>query len=175
MEDALAIEARRRIYDALLASPGIYFREMQRQLDVPTGALEYHLNYLEGKGMILASKGKGYTRYFVKDSLSERERKVMGALRSKNDRAVLMYLLINPCSGYEEIMEKCAMSRTSVAEAISRLTGMNLVGESRDERRNVYSVAENEQESVAKLLIAYKESFIDRTVDRFIKLWKEMK
>ena len=175
MEDALAIEARRRIYDLLLASPGIYFRELQRELDAPTGALEYHLNYLETKGMILASKGKGHTRYFVKESLSQREREVIGALRNKNDRAVLMHLLVNPRSGYDEIMEKCGMPRTSVAESVSRMTEMRLVEEGRDERRNVYSVAENEQENAAKLLIAYKESFIDRTVDRFIKLWKEMK
>lgn len=173
MEDALTIEARRRIYELLESSPGIYFREVQRELDMPTGALEYHLKYLEDRQMIISSRGRGHTRYFVKESLSDRERDVMGALRNKNDRAVLMFLLLNPQSGYDETMEKCRISRTSVAESVSRLRGVFLVDEGRDERRNVYSVSN--PELVAKLLIEYKESFVDQTVDRFIKLWKEIK
>lgn len=173
MEDALALEARRRIYSLLLASPGVYFREVQRKVDMPTGALEYHLKYLEDKGMIICIREKGHTRYFAKEGLDPKEREIMRALRNKNDRNVLMHLLLNPDSGYEEIMEKCSMSRTSAAESLERLKAMNLVKEGRDERRNIYSV--NDPEEVAKLLIAYRESFIDQTVERFIKLWKEMK
>ncbi len=50
-DKALELEARRTIYEFVVSSPGTHLREIQRQIDLPLGTVEYHLKYLVDKEM----------------------------------------------------------------------------------------------------------------------------
>ncbi|MDD5502941.1 MAG: hypothetical protein PHH26_05700, partial [Candidatus Thermoplasmatota archaeon] len=60
-ERALELEARRRIYDQIRAIPGIHFRDLQRKSRASTGVLDYHLHYMESRGLIRSAPEGKYT------------------------------------------------------------------------------------------------------------------
>lgn len=46
-EQALDLEIRRKIYNHIVNSPGLYERELSRALNIPLSTLDYHLYYLK--------------------------------------------------------------------------------------------------------------------------------
>ena len=50
------LETRKKTFDAIQRSPGIHLREMERNVGIAVGNLQYHLHYLE-KNNFLATWG----------------------------------------------------------------------------------------------------------------------
>ena len=53
MKDPLELENRRRIHQEVTLNPGLHYRELQRRLDMVPGLLDYHLAYLQEKGLMI--------------------------------------------------------------------------------------------------------------------------
>ncbi|HLC76566.1 MAG TPA: winged helix-turn-helix transcriptional regulator, partial [archaeon] len=60
MNGHLDLEVRRRIYDCIVGSPGLHFREIQRRTNLATGSLDYHLHFLHKNGIIRTERDKNY-------------------------------------------------------------------------------------------------------------------
>lgn len=56
-------ETRLRIYQYVLANPGVHFRGIVRGLTLNVGVVQYHTNWLERHGQ-LYSRGNRLRRYF---------------------------------------------------------------------------------------------------------------
>ncbi len=92
----LDLETRRRIYEQTEKSQGIHFRKLERRLKLVVGSLQYHLQYLEKKNLIVASNDGDHLRYFAIDkNLNEKERKILSLLRRSSCRHILIQLLNN--------------------------------------------------------------------------------
>ena len=91
-EEALALEVRRKIYDEIKASPGLHFRELQRRVNLATGSLQYHLDYLGKKHLVKMVKEKKFTRFYLIREGFEQERE-MGVLRQESMRKIVLLLL----------------------------------------------------------------------------------
>ncbi|MGY5853994.1 MAG: hypothetical protein RTU92_10540 [Candidatus Thorarchaeota archaeon] len=61
---------RDRILDGIAMNPGIHLRELHRWLGCAMGALQYHINQLEGDGFIKSIKC-GYTKHFFMPDFSQ--------------------------------------------------------------------------------------------------------
>ena len=61
--------------------PGLHFREISRILNIPKTTLDYHLRILEKKELIISECNGRYVRYFVKNNVSEQDKKILGILR----------------------------------------------------------------------------------------------
>jgi predicted transcriptional regulator len=167
----LELEARRRIYEIVVASPGLHFRELQRRSNVAYGALQYHLEFLIKHGLVAEEKGKEYSRFFPANFKSIREREIISLLRQASIRRILLLLLEFPQSRNKDLMEKLGLSAPTISWHIGRLLQAGAIVQDKKGKETVFSVSE--AEVVTQLLVTYKSSFLDKIVDRFVEVWEE--
>jgi len=93
MSEGLELESRRRIYDFLVANPGVHLRRIGHALGMSTGMLSYHLGYLERNGVLKAEEDGHRKRYFIARAFVEAQRRILAVLRQDVPRKILVELL----------------------------------------------------------------------------------
>lgn len=167
-DDALELDSRREIFQAVERNPGIHFRELERRLDYSVGTLQYHLKYLVDEGLLDEEKGD-YTRYYPRRRFEEFEKTALDAMRRKYARRILAYLLTHPGSSHGDLVDALGKAPSTISWHLKRLRDEGLVDERRDGgSREIYVV---EPDRVKELYVTYRGSFLDRLVDNMVDLW----
>ena len=167
----IELETRRRIYELIKKTPGIHFREIERRLKVAVGNLQYHLQYLEKKNLIKVEKDEEYIRYYPKGTpLDETDKKIMSFLRRRTSRRILIYLLNNPYANNKDVSTAVGLSPSTVSWHLSKLVEARVVERKKEGRESFFKVRDAER--IVKLLITYKESFLDKLVEGFVEVWE---
>jgi predicted transcriptional regulator len=97
------------------------------------------------------------------------ERKILPLLRRPNLRKIIIFVLENKIITNKELSGKMSLSSATISWYIKILKDANLIKNETTDNGSFYSLM-NEDE-IIKVLIAYRESFLDRMVDRFIEAW----
>lgn len=165
------LESRKRIYEQIKNSPGIHFRELERRLQLVVGSLQYHLQYLEKKNLIKISNDEDYVRFFIKDrNLNENERKIISFLRRSACRHILLQLLKNPDMNNKELSQAIGLCPSTISWNLNKLIEAGIIEKKKIGRISKFRIID--PQTVAELLICYKESFLDSLVDGFIEMWE---
>jgi predicted transcriptional regulator len=165
----LELETRKKVYELVKKFAGIHIREIERKSELSTGSVTYHLNYLSKKGLIEERKDKNNIRYFTKGFQSE-NKKLIGLLRQKSIRRILLYLLTNEKCNHEQITKFVKLSPSTVSWHLSKLEQENIIGYVKDGRKKFYNLLIDKNE-IINLLITYQETFFDKLVDNVIEMW----
>ncbi|XRP96647.1 winged helix-turn-helix transcriptional regulator [Methanocaldococcus sp. 16A] len=166
----LELELRRKIYNLIKKHPGIHFRELERKLNIATGNLQYHLQYLEKKNLIKSENDGGYVRYFPKDcQLDENEKKIMSFLRRRTSRYIILYLLSRESTNNKNIAKDLNLSPSTVSWHLNNLINAGIVEKEKIGRESFFKI--KNPEKIVNILITYRESFLDKIIDRFIETW----
>lgn len=166
------IDARRRIYECIVSSPGLHFREIQRRLNLATGSLDYHLHFLEKNGMIRKEKMGKFVRYYAYTKTWEQEEKdVLALLRQSNIRHILIFLIEKKRANAQQISINVAISPSTLSWYLKQLTEKGVIAQTKRGRFRFYRVLEPAK--IVKYLIVHKSSFLDSIVERFIDTWSE--
>ncbi len=160
-KDALALEKRRTIYQYVKEHPGVYMREIQKELSMATGVLEYHLDYLVKEGL-LTTHMDGRKKRFYSSEVSAPHKELLSFLRQRQSRRILVTALKPKGASLDELKEGCSCSRGTLLVYISRLLKTGYL-----EKRGERYFAVNPDE-LTKMLISYRESYLDDVVDRFL-------
>ncbi len=167
----IELEARRRIYDFVVANPGTHLRAIKDELDMPMGQLEYHLHYLEGKGLLDAKEDRYYKRFFPHE-MSATDRRVLAAIRQEKPRQIVLVVLQEPGIDHKAIQKELDVGASSLSFYMKDLIEKEVIEKRKEGRRSLYHV--RDQERVVRLLITYRPSFLDKMVDRFLETWLEV-
>jgi len=171
-EDTLALDARREIYNLILANPGLHEREIGRKLQMSLSTLDYHLHYLEKREIVTAKKDGRYTRYFISRKMGVQDKRTLSLLRQKTPRAIVLYLLLHPRSLHKDVCQEINKSPSTTSFHLKKLVEAEVVDSISIGRGTVYLVVNPEQ--TADLLITYKKTFFDEAVDSFIDTWSSL-
>lgn len=163
--DPLEVDTRRRIYEALRQQPGTHFSALQRELDLATGTLQYHLRVLDEHGLIDARRDGRYTRYFPSLEVDRRDKQALGLLRQETPRRIVLDLLEHEASQLTEISDRLGVVASTASFHLDKLREADIV---RKPERGRYELADPDR--VEELIVAYQESFADRAVDRVVSL-----
>lgn len=166
----LELGARRKIYDIVRKFAGCHFREIERKSSLSTGPIKYHLNYLTKHGLIKEERDGNNLRYYPREFGSE-DKKLLGLLRQKSIRNVLLYVLTHNNCNHEQIVESVGLSPSTVSWHLKKLEESNVIGFVKRGRKTAYNVL-IDKEKIISLLVTYKESFLDSVVDRVIDMWE---
>ena len=169
-DEILENEKRRKIYALIEVSPGIHLRELQRTLDIPLTTLEYHLSYMARKKILFAETEGHHKRYYTKPLDSE-EKKVLAALRQKRMREIVLLVLENGKIKKQLLAERLKLPHSTLSSYLKYLVSKNILTREKIGYENLYTV--REEDKVAKVLIAYRPSFVDKLVDRALNTWME--
>jgi len=172
-EKALDLETRKRIFEYVSLNPGVHFRELQRSLDLPVGALDYHVKYLE-KHELLATKQEGhYTRYYPRNRFDPSSKSILAFLRQDLPRGIIIFLLKNPRSTHGGILVNFRATGATLSYHLKRMSENNLLKAEKSGRETFYEISEPEK--VADLLVTYRRSFMDELVESFAAAWTALK
>ena len=174
-EQALALEARKKIYGEIKAAPGIHFRELQRRTGIATGSLQYHLDVLEKKHAIKTLKEKKFARYYaVKEMITPFDQAALALLRQESPRQIVLFLLKKKSNSANnmEIAEAVSLSPSTVSVHLAKLTDSGVLKRERRGREVVFSLFDPQR--TAELLVEHRKSFFDALVDNFAEIWQQM-
>jgi predicted transcriptional regulator len=171
-EDVLELENRRRIYQLLLKYPGMYLREMEKELGLAVGVLEYNLSYLEKKEILMVEREGNRKRYFIREGFSWGDKITVGLLRQEIPRRIVIYLMLNENASFQDVLAQFKISKSTLSFHMKKLTEANIVGSEKDGRATNYRVLD--PENTARVILTYKASFLDVVVDRFAEVWGDM-
>ncbi|MEJ2241123.1 MAG: winged helix-turn-helix transcriptional regulator [Candidatus Bathyarchaeota archaeon] len=169
-QEILENERRGEIYDFIKKNPGLHLRELQRRLNLPLTSLEYHIDYMVRKNVLLKESSKHYSRYYVRH-LDEEDKRILKSLRQKRLREIVILLLKKEKVKYSFLLESLDIPPSTLSFYLKYLTKNKIVSKNKIGYENIYSI--NERERVAKVLMTYKSSFIDKLVDKTLNTWLE--
>ncbi len=164
----LELETRKKIYTSIKNRPGIYLRELERETSFTIGQLTYHLSILV-KANLIKEENAGRFRRFYPLGLNVYEIKILSLLRRPNLRKIIILVLESKRITNKELSEKMSLSPATISWYVQDLKDVNLIHNEIKGNEIFYSL--KDEDEIIKVLIAYKESFLDKMVDRFIETW----
>jgi len=171
-EDPLQLDTRKRIFDLIENSPGIHFREISRRLEIPMGVVEYHINYMLKRDMIVARMEGRYKRYYTEGKIGSKEKRVLAFLRKDVPRAIIMFLMLNPGARHRDLKAELGISGSTLSFHLKKMIKKEVILEEGDGGTKKFHVVD--PETVSRTLIIYKKSFMDDLVDSFTDTWMDM-
>ena len=169
----LELEIRRIIYNFILEHPGVYLLEISREIKIPKTTLDYHLRYMSKNKLISSKKYGEYLRYFVYESISRNEKKIINILRNKTCLHLILYLSSHHLSTRNEISKDLEKSPSTIYHFIKKLINLDIIESFKDKKTKKYRL-KNERET-DKILIKYKNSLLDKWVVFFFNYFDWVK
>ncbi|MFQ5910178.1 MAG: winged helix-turn-helix transcriptional regulator [Thermoplasmata archaeon] len=173
MKEALDLENRKRIFDYVSRYPGTYLREILKELELEMGVLEYHLNYLEKKGLLSSEMDGRLRRFYVREKVAFLDRRLLGLMRQRIPRMIAIRALLESGVSFESLKDELEVSKSTLSFHLKKMRNLGILRERREGRRSIYSISQEDE--VARILITYKSSFLDDLVDRFAEVWMELR
>ena len=171
MTEKPELETRKRVYDLVASSPGLHLREIERSSGLPLGVVRYHLERLQREGLIFAQEDRYFKRFFPKNRVPNVPTETMAVLRQQSLRRILLHLLNKPGATHEQLRTELQLPPSTLSTYLSTLVTKGTVRRERRGRENLYFVVD--EESVIKVLLVYRPSFLDKLVDSAISLYFE--
>ncbi|MFA6361949.1 winged helix-turn-helix transcriptional regulator [Methanoregula sp.] len=142
---------RSRIYETIVADPGIYFNELVRQTGVARSTLRYHIALLKMTGKITASKTGSDVRYFENSGkFSEAEQKILAFLHNDRERFICEYLIRNPATTRGDLEKVLGISGAAVTWHTNRLRDAGVLAVTKTGRTVQYSIAQDAARALDK-------------------------
>jgi len=171
LEPEVGNAARRRLYEHVLAHPGVHLRELERATQLPLGQVLYHLDRLERMGLVASARENGFRRYYDAATVSRHEKPLLAALRHEVPRRIVLALLERPGLAHKELLDVAAVAGSTLTFHLQRLLAAGVLVADRASAGvgPRYSLADP---ALAKRELAYyRASFDDPDVDRAVGAW----
>ncbi len=136
---------------------------------LPLGVVRYHLDRLEGEELVFSKEDRHFRRFFPKSRLPEVPTETFEALRQDGPRRILLHLLISPGSTHGEMATALSLPASTLSTYLALLLKKDIVRRERRSKRSLYFVAH--EESLVKVLLVYRSSFVDKHLDQAISLY----
>jgi predicted transcriptional regulator len=167
VEPRLTQGPRSEIFRLVARVPGAHLRGIERMTGLPLGQVLYHLDRLEKMGLVVSVRDYGFRRYFVTRTVDRREKKFLGALRHEVPRRLVLALLERTGQTHKELQAALGVAGSTLSFHLQRLLASGVVSRARESGSNVYHLSD--APLLARELVAYRASFEDPLVDRFVE------
>jgi predicted transcriptional regulator len=169
-DEILENVSRHKIYITIKKNPGLHLRELQRTLNIPLATLQYHLNYMTRRNIIIEEKSEHYTRYYV-SPLEAEDKKILSILRNKRLREIVMIIIVNEKTKSHFLIDTLKLPASTISLYIKYLFDNNIIERTRVGYENIYTL--KNQDRIEKILISYQTSLLDTVVDKWTSTWLE--
>lgn len=164
-EAVLELETRRRIFAYVVDQPGSYLREMQRDLGMAMGALEYHLGQLEKAGLLTVLHEE-HKRFFPA-RMDVADKRHLALLRQDVPRRIVLQLLAEPTMAHGRLRDAVGVLPSTMSYYLSKMTDAGIATRAKDGRQNLYALSDPQR--AYALLVRYRPTFVDRLLDGFLE------
>ena len=168
-KNVLDLKQRKKIFNIVSKHAGSHIRDLERKSGIAFSTLKYHLHYLVKKGLIYEKEIRGKTQYFP-NTIDRKDSEILSLLRQKNIRRILTLLVTIDYVDYPVIENYTGLSKSTVSWYLNKLERRGLVIRTRSEGK-VFLKLNLEKDRIIRLIISYRESFLDKLVDKTIEMW----
>ena len=123
----LELETRRQIYNFITKYPGLHIREISRKTNIPFTTLRHHLIYLEKHDLIIRKKEGKYNRFYAKNKIDHRERKIIDFLRQDTSRNIILLLLAYVECSQIELSQNLGKHPSTILYYLKKMQDMGIV------------------------------------------------
>jgi DNA-binding transcriptional ArsR family regulator len=139
-DEILDLENRKIIYDYINKCPGIHLSGLFRKFDkMSRGTIRYHLKYLYRRGLINAKKEDGYNRYYPKDEIPAKFKGLLGVIRRRTPRNIILILLTYTICTRKDIANELGKHPTTIYTYIQELVDKGIIEEAPSENGIVHT------------------------------------
>lgn len=156
---------RARVRRHVRETPGVHFNQVERDLDIATGQVQYHLRRLVNDEEVVVERIAGRAHYFD-PAFDPWERCALAFLRRETAREIVLRLHADGPLRPKTLASELDLARSTVSWHISNLDDAGLVTKSNDRPMTLTLTHPNR---TADLLEIVSPSLPDRLVDRFIR------
>jgi predicted ArsR family transcriptional regulator len=155
--------ARRRetIYRYIQAHPGSHVRGMKNHLGLATGALQYHLYWLERHGLVTTRRSGFFRHVYPSRTFGDREEVLLGVLSQETPREILLCLVQRGSLSQGALAEMLGHSQPTVSWHMERLARDGVVRRTKSSRTVTYELVADRGE-VLKLVETYHQAAWER-------------
>jgi predicted transcriptional regulator len=135
--------ARGQVLRTVAAYPGIHVREMERLLGLSSRLAAYHLEALEGEGVVQRVQEAGYARYFPalgRPKWGRRDVAFLCLMRRAAAFHLTLLLLAGGELGRAELARRLGLAQASVSYHLDLLQGAGVVAARTEGRRRLYAL-----------------------------------
>lgn len=120
-------ERRERVVALVRARPGIGPQEIGQMLGMNWGVTSYHLDRLEGAGLLTSQRVGQHRCYFVPGAMPKDAQATVGLFRGDTTRRVAQLVREKPGIGQGELAAALGLSASATSKQVSRLETAALV------------------------------------------------
>jgi predicted transcriptional regulator len=134
-------EKRQKIYDCIIATPGLTLNELEQVTGVAEGTLKYHMLKLEAKKKITSFGTGRFIRYFENNGrYDEFEKKIFTYLQNRTTRRILEILATSPEVTRKDLADKMGIAGPTVTWHTKKLSGDGIITLKRKGKRVRYAL-----------------------------------
>jgi predicted transcriptional regulator len=170
-DDPLALDTRRRIYEAIRRRPGVSGREVERATDMARGETVYHLERLTEAGLIHREPSPHQDHYFAA-TVPLGERTLLRLARSDSARRLMVVMLKEPDQTVPDLRAKTGLSQARISVHMRRMLETGLVQSGRAGRLRTFHIADRAR--AVRILVTYREGYADHWVEGLLETWAEL-
>jgi predicted transcriptional regulator len=171
MNKDLDLETRRELYELITKFPGLHFREILRRLDISSGNLNYQLSYMIKHDLIVTIADGNLKRYYIIGKVKGKEKRILACLRNETARGLVLYLLLNPDSQFNELAQRFDLAPSKLAYHLKKLVEKDIIEKKKEGRITIYRA--KDEDAIANVLITFRPSFLDSIVESFLESWSK--
>jgi predicted transcriptional regulator len=165
------LRRRRRIFELVVARPGISAREIQAASGTAPDETSSMLAQLEQAGHLVRGQGKIQNFFFARE-VQKTDRQVLRFAHSHLTRRVLIALFENPGTDLETLAADVGSDAERVAVRLRPLLRSGLVSSDGSEPPTRFEI--NDSARVGQLMAGHRVDVLDGTIERSIDLWAEL-
>lgn len=139
----LRVPNRRRVHDAIVATPGTHARRLSRDLGMALGVVEHHVRVLERHDVVYAHRSGRRRGLFASGAVSAVDAAILHGLRKQAWRDVAVALLDGERS-VSDLSRRFGEPPTSVSYRLRRMRDAGLLDNLRVGRESVYLLRDPE-------------------------------
>jgi len=167
-KNVLQFEKRKKIFDYIEKNPGLYAREISRNLDIPLTSLLYHLRFLKKLDLIRGKNDGKYIRFFIKHMVGLKEKQLIGLLRNDNSCKILLHLIWSFACSQIELSKELEIPPPTVSYYLKKLTEMGIIEKAPVKNGLIYPFKNNRRIIIRKPVKS--EKFYRRTSQEYADL-----
>lgn len=153
LQDKLSLlnqPTRLEIYNFIKNNPGVHFRGICSNMDLPVGVVQYHLGVLENAGLVKVYADGQLKRYFESNTYTVKEVKLISLLRHETAGKILVDLSQNTFVLHKDLACNLGISPQALSWQMNQLKKTGLIETAKEGINVKYSL---NQENAAEIRI----------------------
>jgi DNA-binding transcriptional ArsR family regulator len=159
-------------------SPGCHMRQIQRDLNMAMGTIQYHLSSLEEMGKIISERADSHRFYFPVGTFGDLERNILKILNQDSARDILLFIIEQKSPTQTDITNNIKISSGTANWHLMRLLEYGIISEEREGKFKKYHLNGNPG-IVINLLKNYHtskwNSWSNKLAELFLSMTPEVK